>query len=226
MIQTNEVVRTLLANFPIAELGSDEQRQVFDRLKTRFGQTPDAAAELKDLYKVKGFSDFAAVMMWILERAQKDPQLAATSPEDETLLLSTFRRAMGEQGMPTAPDPSAGGGTGASDETGFALQLERFSEVVQSGIEGRGAQLEALFNTCEGIANESADADFKQFGALLADFLKYIAESELLDDVRVINIVSNISSSVSQWAISPSDARHGMMEEALGMLRDFKTHFE
>ena len=226
MIQTNELARTLLANFPFAELGSDEQRQVFNRLKTRFGQTPDAAAELKNLYKVKGFSDFAAVMMWILERAQKDPQLAATSPEDETLLLSTFRRAMGEQSIPSVPAPSAGEGMGATDEKGFALQLERFSEVVQSGVDGRGAQLEALFNGCEVIAHESADEDFKQFGALLAGFLKYIAESELLDDIRVINIVSNISSSVSQWAISPSDARHGLMEEALGVLRDFKTHFE
>jgi hypothetical protein len=226
MTQTNEVVQILFANFPIVELGSGEQRLVFDRLKTRFGQTPDAAAELKNLYKVKGFSDFAAVMMWILERAQKNPQLAATIPEDESLLLSTFLRAMGEQGMPSAPNLLARGETGASDETGFASQLERFSEAVQSGIEGRGAQLESLFNDCEGIANSTSDPDFKQFGALLADFLKYIAENELLDDVRVINIVSNISSSVSQWAISPSDARHGLMKETLGMLMDFKTHFE
>ena len=224
MTQTDEVVRTLFANFPTGELRSDEQRQIFDRLKTRFGQIPDGAAELKNLYTVKGFSDFAAVMMWIRERAQKDPQLAATTPEDKALLLSTFRRAMGEQGLPSAS--SANGGTGASGEKDFASELERFSEAVQSGIQGRGAQLESLFNYCEGIANSTADPDFKQFGALMADFLKYIAESELLDDVRVINIVSNISSSVSQWAISPSDAQHGPMEEALGMLRDFRTHFE
>jgi hypothetical protein len=225
MTQTNDVARTLFANFPIAELGSNEQRQVFDRLKTRFEQTSDAEAELKNLYKVKGFSDFAAVMMWILERAQKDPQLAATSSEDETLLLSTFRRAMGEQGMSPEPAPSESGG-GATDERSFASQLERFSEAVQSGIEGRGTQLESLFNDCEGIANGSSDADFRQFGVLMTDFLKYIAESELLDDIRVINIVSNVSSSISQWAICPPDARHGMMEEALGMLRDFRTHFE
>jgi hypothetical protein len=224
MTQTNELVRSLFTNFPIAELSSDEQRQVFDRLKTRFSQVPDAASELKNLYKVKGFSDFAAVMMWILERAQKDPQLVVTSPEDETLLLSTFRRALGEQGHTSAP--SGRGGTGGADERGFASQLERFSEAVQSGIEGRGAQLESLFNDCEGIAHGTSDDEFKEFSALMADFLKYIAESELLDDVRVINIVSNISSSVSQWAISPTAARHGLMEEALGMLRDFRTHFE
>jgi hypothetical protein len=226
MTQTNDVVQTLFANFPIGELGSDEHRQIFEKLRSRFGQSSDASEELKNLYKVKGFSDFAAVMMWILERAQKDPQLAATSSEDETLLLSTFRKAMGEQVFPSAPSPSAGEGLGGSDERGFASQLDQFSESVQSGIEGRGAQLENLFNECEGIANRASDPDFKQFGTLMADFLKFIAEGELLDDVRVINIVSNISSSVSQWAIAPADARHGLIEEALGMLRDFRTHFE
>jgi hypothetical protein len=226
MTQTNDVVQTLFANFPIAELESEEQRQIFSRLRSRFASTADAAVELKNLYKVKGFSDFASVMMWILDRTQKDPQSAATSPGDETLLLSTFRRAMGDQGFTSEQVLPASGGTGSTDERGFASQLEHFSESVQSGIEGRGAQLESLFNECEGIANRAAEDDFKQFGALLADFLKYIAESELLDDVRVINIVSNISSSVSQWAIAPPEARKGLMEESLGMLRDFKTHFE
>lgn len=226
MTQSNDVVRTLLAKFPVAELDSDEQRKVFDKLKTQFGQTTDVGAELKKLYKVKGFSDFASVMMWILERSQMDPQLAATSPEDEILLLSAFRRAMGEQGILSGPAPSSGVGGGAGDEKGFASRLEHFSEAVQSGIEGRGAELESLFNDCEGIVNRTSDPDFKQFGRLMADFLKYIAEGELLDDVRVINIVSNIASSVSQWAISPPEARHALMEEALGMLRDFRTHFE
>jgi hypothetical protein len=226
MTQTNELVRTLFRNFPVEELGSDAQRQIFDGLKTRLAQAPDAAAELKSLYRVKGFSDFAAVMMWILERGRKDPQMAVTRPEDETLLLSTFRRAMGEQGLSSTPAPSAGGGPGGNDERSFASRLDKFAESVQSGVDGRGAQLEEIFNDCEQIAQRTSDPDFKQFAGLMADFLKYIAESELLDDVRVINIVSNISSSISQWSISPPEARHGLMEEALGMLRDFRTHFE
>jgi hypothetical protein len=226
MTQTNEVVQTFFTNFPVSELGSDEQRQAFDKLRAHFAEVPDAAVELRNLYKVKGFSDFASVMMWILERAQKDPQLAATSPEDETLLLSTFRRAMGEQGLSVAPAASIVGGTGGGDERSFASRLDKFSDSVQSGVDGRGAQLEGIFNDCEQIANLTTDPEFKQFATLMGDFLKYIAESELLDDVRVINIVSNISSSISQWAISPPDARHGLMEEALGMLRDFRTHFE
>lgn len=226
MTQTNDVVRTLFANFPIEKLGSEGERQLFDRLKIRFGSTADAALELRSLYKVKGFSDFASVMMWILERARKNPQLPATSSEDETLLLSTFRGAMREEGSASQPTVSVAGGTGLIDEIGFASLLERFSESVQSGVEGRGAQLDGLFNECEKVANLSENTEFRQFGTLMSEFLKYIAENELLDDVRVINIVSNISSSISQWAIAASDARHGLMEEALAMLRDFKTHFE
>jgi hypothetical protein len=226
MTQTNDAVRALFANFPVAELGSVEQRTVFHKIKDRFSQTADAELELKDLYKVKGFSDFAAVLMWILERAQKDPQLAAVGPADETLLLSTFRKAMSEQGFlpPSAPSPREE--PGGQDEKAFAAQLEKFSEAIQGGVEGRGPMLEALFNDCGHAANSNSGDEFKQFNVLLADFLKYIAESELLDDVRVINILSNVSSAVTQWASASSEARPSLMEEAMGMLRDFKTHFE
>lgn len=226
MTQTNDVVRALFANFPVAELGSVEQQNVFDKIKHRFSQTADAEVELKDLYKVKGFSDFAAVLMWILERAQKDPQLAAMAPADETLLLSTFRKAMVEQGFLAQPAPSPARESSAPDELAFAAQLEKFSEAIQGGVEGRGAMLETLFNDCGDASASNAGDGFAQFSALLADLLKYIAESELLDDVRVINILSNVSSVFTQWASALPEARSGLMEEAMGMLRDFKTHFE
>jgi hypothetical protein len=226
MTQSNEVVRTLFTNFPLEELGSDEHRKVFEQLTKKFAQAADAEAELKNLYKVKGFSDFAAVIMWILDKAQKESQGAGISSQDETLLLSTFRRAMGEQSVPGAPTAKQSVESGGGDETGFASRLEKFSEAVQSGVDGRGTLLEQILDDCERIAGQTADPDLKQFSTLMADFLKFIAESELLDDVRVINIVSNIASSISQWVISPPEARHGLMEEALGMLRDFRTHFE
>jgi hypothetical protein len=226
MTQSNEVVRTLFTSFPVAELGSDEHRKVFEQLTKKFTQAADTETELKNLYKVKGFSDFAAVIMWILDKAQKDPRTAGISTQDETLLLSTFRRAMGEQGATGAPAPKPPFGSAGGDETGFASRLEKFAEVVQSGADGRGSMLERILDDCEHIAGQTADPDLKQFSTLMADFLKFIAEGELLDDVRVINIVSNIASSISQWVISPPEARHGLMEEALGMLRDFRTHFE
>jgi hypothetical protein len=226
MTQSNEVVRTLFTNFPVAELGSDEHRKVFEKLTKKFAQAADAETELKSLYKVKGFSDFAAVILWILDRAQKEPLTTGISSQDETLLLSTFRRAMGEQSAPGAPAAKLSVGSTGGDETGFASRLEKFSEAVQSGIGGRASLLEQILDDCERIAGQTADLNFKQFSILMADFLKFIAEGELLDDVRVINIVSNIASSISQWVISPPEARHGLMEEALGMLRDFRTHFE
>lgn len=232
MAPTNEMVHSLLANFPVAELASDEERRVFEGIKNRVVGAPDALAELKYLYKIKGFSDFAVGLMWIAERAAKNPEMAAVSPEDETLLLSSFRRAVGEHVPPpaqSAPPEGTVDVTGAprgETDKAFAAKLEQFAEAVQSGTEGRGTMLESLFNECEAATTLSNGEDFKELGTLLAEFLKYIAENELLDDVRVINIVSNVSSSVSQWAISPAEARTSVLEEALSILRDFKTHFE
>jgi hypothetical protein len=226
MTQTKEVVQSFFTNFPVTELGSEDQRRIFDGLKARFEKAPDAGEELKNLYKVKGFSDFASIMMWILDRSRRDPGGSATSTLDETLLLSAFRRAMSEQGLKSTPASASAGHSGGSDERSFASQLDKFSDAVQSGVEGRGVLLESIFNDCGVVVQRSTDPEFKQLAALMGDFLKFIAENELLDDVRVINIVSNISSSISQWAMSPPGARHGLMEEALGLLRDFRTHFE
>ncbi|MBI3580190.1 MAG: hypothetical protein HY089_12365 [Ignavibacteriales bacterium] len=47
-----------------------------------------------------------------------------------------------------------------------------------------------------------------------------------MDDVRVMNILSNVSSPVSQWANAAPEARGGLLEDGLGPLRDFKSLFE
>ncbi len=230
MTQTNEAVRSLLANFPVAELASEEHRRVFEKIKNKLQESSDAREELKDLYRVKGLSDFATALMWIVDRSGKAPELAAITPEDKTLLLSSFRRAVGgaepQEVSPAAPQGAGDVGTGGGDDSAFAAQLEKFSEAVQSGTEGRSLLLEGLFDECEAPPTPGQPDNFNQFKSLMAEFLKYIAENELMDDVRVINIFSNISSTVCQWAISPPEARAGLMDEALTPLRDFKTHFE
>jgi hypothetical protein len=233
MTQSNDILRALLANFPAAELPSGEPQRVFEIVKTRITDAPDAGEELKNLYKVKGFSDFAMGLMWMVDRAEKNPGQVSIGPEDETLLLSTFRKAMAE----FAPEAAmatpvldvgqpGGGGTGESDPKEFAGQVEQFSEAVQSGSGGTRMLLEDLASECDGIVQQGGAPDLVEFATLFGEFLKYISESELFDDVRVINILSNVSSAVSSWANTPADARAGLLEEALNMLRDFKTHFE
>ena len=76
------------------------------------------------------------------------------------------------------------------------------------------------------MAAHGEPGELVEFSSLLSEFLTYIGENALLDDVRVNNILSNVSSNISQWANTPPDGRAGIMEEALSMLRDFKSHFE
>ena len=232
MTQSNDILRELLANFPAAELPSGESQRVFESIKARITDAPDAGEELKNLYKVKGFSDFATGLMWMVDRAEKNPGQVSIGPEDETLLLSSFRKAMAEvapQAAPATPVQEvsqAGGGTGESDPRLFASQVEQFTEAVQSGSGGTRMLLEDLVTECDSIMQQGGAPDQVEFATLFGEFLKFIAESELFDDVRVINILSNVSSAVSGWANTPADTQAGLLEEALNMLRDFKTHFE
>ena len=233
MTTSNEILQTLLSNFPLAELSSGEHQDVFESVKKRLIDAPDSGEELKNLYRVTGFSQFAMGLMWMMDRAGKNPGQIAIGLEDETLLLSSFRKAMAEQPSPGEQSTSAAevkeagaGEIGEADEKAFASQVEQFSESVQSGSGGTIMFLEDLVTECETIAKQGGVSELVEFCSLLVEFLKFISERELLDDVRVINIVSNVSSTVSQWANTPPDARTGIMEEALNMLRDFKSQFE
>ena len=227
MTQPNAVLQSILSNFPAAELGSSEQQRVFEGVKSRLLGAPDAGEELKVLFKVTGFADFAMGLMWMIDRAEKSSGQIEFGPEDETLLLSAFRRAVGEvpDTPPAAAEGTAGGDIGEVDKT-FATLVDQFSEAVQSGSGESKILLQDLVSECENVATRGGAEDIVELASLLAEFLKYITQSDLMDDVRVINIVSNVSSVVSQWSSTPASGRQGILEEALGSLRDFKSHFE
>jgi len=232
MTQSDDILRALLANFPVTELPAGEPQRVFANIKARLTDAPDPGEELKNLYKVKGFSDFAMGLIWMVDRAEKNPGQVSIGPEDETLLLSSFRKAMAEaapQAATAAPKSEvtqSGAGPGGSDPKAFAAQVEQFAESVQSGSGGTRMLLEDLMTECDSVVQQGSEPDFVELATLFAGFLKYISENELFDDVRVINILSNVSSGISGWANTPADARAGLLEEALTMLRDSKSHFE
>ncbi|HTY35611.1 MAG TPA: hypothetical protein VMH23_00780 [Bacteroidota bacterium] len=230
MTQSNDILRTLLSNFPAGELPPGEPQTIFEAIRSRLNDAPDSMEELRNLYKVKGFSDFAVGLMWMVDRAIKHPGQVSIGPEDETLLLSSFRRAVGSRsassdGPGEAPAP-AEVGVGEMNPQTFAGQLEQFSDAVQGGSGGVRMLLEDLVAECDTVSNGANSDDVKELANLLKEFLKYLSDAELFDDVRVINLLSNISSTVSQWANAAPGEQPGLLAEAHALLRDFKSHFE
>jgi hypothetical protein len=230
MTQAQEVVQSLLSNVPVDELSTDEQRAVFEKVRERLASAPDFNAELQSLYRVKNFSDFALCLMWIVDRLEKNPLSVSANPEDETLVFSSFRRAVGEgiseaeSAVPTEPAGATEPGSG--DAADFSYLIEQFAERVQSGDESRAVILENVVTECHAIVVGEYAVDEKEFCTLLADFLTYVSENQLLDDIRVLNILSNVPSPVAQWANAAPNARAGLLEEATSVLRDFRSHFE
>jgi hypothetical protein len=227
MAQQQDVLATILESFPVAELSTDEQQQTFSRIKSRLLSASDVQEELKTLFKVKGFSDFAAGLLWVVDRATKTPDTSGISAEDETLLLASFRRAVGEEvALPSPPPAPASGEGGSGAEVALASALDKFSEAVQGGTENREALLADVLGLAEGAEIQAVGGEAAQLAGFLADFLKYISENQLFDDIRVINIFSNISSSVVQWANTAPEGRAGLIDEPMNLLRDFRSQFE
>ena len=239
MSQAQEALQALLSNVPTEELSSDEHRTVFETIKQRLASAADLGAELQSLYKVEEFSDFALNLMWIAQEAENDPLKIAASPEDVTLVISSFRRAMGEsvlsEGATSGASMMPGEGTeeismmeaaGSGDPRQFSAALEQLVEAVQSGDEQRIGLLAGVVNACDRAAAEYLPDDYREFCSLLAEFLKYVSKNQLLDDIRVLNILANIPSPVAQWAGAAPEARAGLLAEEISVLRDFKSHFE
>jgi hypothetical protein len=270
MTRSQKYISTLLERLPKWELRSYDHQMNLDRIRDRISSTSDIQQELRYLYQVKGFTEFALGLMWIMDKVEKDTTLEESTLDEETLIFSKFRQAVGDitaptqesvptptmfdlpaipgfestfpsttepavdslwggspQSTPTSPSISDVSMSGDKNEHDFALLLERFLESVQSGNDDRATLSSDVINGCNAvIANSAAAEDYRKFCQLLIDFLQYILTNQFLDDVRVMNIVSNIQEPFSQWARSGPDNRAGMLDQAIDILRDFKTMFE
>ena len=147
---------------------------------------------------------------------------SGTTPE---VLLDSW----GKEPQTPAQTPSISGGTtmGSAQERSFADLLEHFLESVQSGNNDRMTLLSDVINESNTVVNaHSVPEDYKQFCQLLVEFLQYISDNQYLDDIRVMNIVSNIQDPVNQWARSDQNNRTGLLDPAIEILRYYKTMFE
>lgn len=270
MSQAHDALRTLLGTVPLAELSNDQQRTTFEAILQRLVSVSDLETELKSLYKVRDFSDFATLLLWLVNRAEKEGGFQL-GPGDASLVLSSFRAAIGGVVPPSAspspslgaddpfaafgggavqsggeeqpsslegffsesssnqqdsPGPAAAAPADSGDEKEFSALLEQFVEAMQSGEDARVALLERVVAVCSIVGSGEFADDYKEYCRYMTEFLSYISENQYLDDVRVMNILSNVSSPVSQWANTAPTERQGLLEEGIAPLRDFKSLFE
>ena len=275
MSRQQKYISVLLERLPKWELRSYEHQTSLDKLRDRISTAPDMYAELKNLYKVKGFSDFALSLMWIADKVAKDPSLEESTLDEETLVFTKFRQAVGDlpattqeqpqassptqmfdlstsSGFETTPTPepppsfdsmwgtpqqpsfepsgmeiSGGNAQGNEQERAFAVLLERFLESIQSGSDDRSSLLSDVMNECNTVLNSiQFPKEYRDFCKLLVEFLQYITNNQFLDDIRVMNIISNIQDPFAQWTRTEPDNRSGMLDQAIDILRDFKAMFE
>jgi hypothetical protein len=287
MNRTQKYISLLLERLPKYELRSYEHQTSLDRIRDRVSSTSDIHAELLNLYKVNGCGEFALSLMWIADKVEKDYTKEESTIDEETLVFSKFRLAMGdvapsgqesepagsmfdlpgaqEFGSTPTPEPvsdfnlsspseresmpsseptidsifgtpqtseltqPAGGGSisNTEQEQRFAILLEQFLEAVQSGNEDRTMLSSKIIDECNIVITAgSAAGDYKNFCKLLIEFLQYISDNQYLDDIRVMNILSNIQDPFAQWARSIPSNRTGLLDAVNDILRDFKAMFE
>jgi hypothetical protein len=72
----------------------------------------------------------------------------------------------------------------------------------------------------------SSVPEFHDFCRFLLELLEYASANGFVDDIRVMNIVSNIQDPLLQWVDKSAEDRKGLLDPALEILRDFKSMFE
>ena len=146
---------------------------------------------------------------------------------DATFQTKDFGFGVQEAGSSSVPTSfSMTSGNITTDVAGFSSFLEKFLESVQSGSDDRMELLQGLEASSQFVVSSDQPDEFKQFCKYLIEFLQYIVANQFLDDVRVMNLVTNIQEQFAQWAqASPSD-RTGLLDNGIEILRDFKSMFE
>jgi hypothetical protein len=116
---------------------------------------------------------------------------------------------------------------GTSDPEIFGRLLERFLESVQSGSEDRTELLGRLRANCRAVrADSTQPEEYQRYAEVLDDFLGYIDQHQLMDDIRVMNLVTNLQEPFGQWVSTDEESRTGILEQCVDMHREFRTMFE
>ena len=208
----------------------DEETLVFAKFRQAVGDASSVTEESPQegtSFNLPGSQEFGSAPAPAL-----NSDFDFSSPQDSSALSAPDPQMDSIFGaMAPAPEltPPPGGSStmGSEQELGFASLLEKFLEAVQSGSDDRTTLLSDIIGECNKVlASSNASEDYKHFCTLLTDFLNYISANQYMDDVRVMNMLSNIQDPFAQWAHSASESRSSFLNSVIDILRDFKTMFE
>jgi len=221
------------------------------RIRDRIALSGDVESELQNLYRVERFADFAMGLLWVMDAATNHPEKICLTEEEERLLLDRFMQAVGtEEGpgaavltpyedaitpvesevdeQPPEEEVAQPGGVEEVSLAIFAMQFEAFVEAMQAGDEHRVTLLSEIRELASRLQSlpDPECARVEELCELLIDFLGYITEEQFLDDVRVMNILSNISGDATVWLEPNGAKREESIAEAIGILKNFRSLFE
>jgi len=201
----------------------EEQGLVVERYREAVGDA--AAAPLGDLPTPEPFAETPVEPQE--EIAQPEPVVEETTapaveetPEMPTHLQMETPGHIAESEKAVYAPPSG------VDQSTFGPLIERFVEAMQSGSEERDGLHSQVLAEANALAasGSGAPADLQEFCQYLIEFLTYIHDNDFMDDVRVMNILSNVSSPVTSWAQGGGGA--GLLDEGIEILKTFKSLFE
>ena len=86
--------------------------------------------------------------------------------------------------------------------------------------------MESVKTECRTFLALSSGTELHEFCRIILEFLDYVDTNQFIDDIRVMNIISNIQGPYLQWKDSAPENRAGILDPALEILRDFKSMFE
>jgi hypothetical protein len=297
MTQSQQYLVSMVERLPIEDLPSDAQRSTFGHILTRLSSAENINAELRRLYRVKGFSEAALGMLWVVDQTDRDSGRPEANGDEETFVFARVRRALStvdgilkesfqyeeERFPPPAPDlfaqasiqvaeeqtyasPSLQERSADSDPFGFSARaaavepaaysnqefpsppslaldsettdadapeaalgrlLDRFLEAIQVGSEDRVPLMQSVLNQCGMIeARPDSANDVNECMTLLEEFLRFVDDQQFLDDVRVMNAISNFQDPYAQWVNADGADRASLMEQAIEVLKNAKAMFE
>ena len=216
MSRTQQYISILLERLPKYELRSYEHQTTLDRIRDRVSSTSDIHAELLKLYQVKGCADFALSLMWIADKVEKDSTKEESTIDEETLVFSKFRQAVGDVSTPEQESNSDGTtfDTPGSQEFGSIpssepkLEFDLSSPPEFGSIPAPEPTIDAIFGTAEQApeitqsTSGGSTSENKQelsFALLLEQFLEAVQSGNDVRTKLLSDILSECNTGTCLW---------------------------